>query len=233
MNKLTENLIKKTEILGKQYKIYDGNGMFLLIHPNGSKYWRMKYTFDGKSKLASFGVWPKVSLKEARERRHEAKEKIKIGINPVEEKRNIKQSKNYQHGKKTTSESLRGTGSTNVSHRFLRLHSPEGEIRQTGVLLKLLKSSVFDNAGKKSVSWFDKEELAEMCGNIYRNRRDLFQIIWNFYLSIPVINIAVLFVLLIILMDFFPALFTTFLYFILTVCSTVAYGFWEETKLEE
>ena len=39
----------------------------------------MKYTFDGKSKLASFGVWPGVSLKEARERMHEAKQKIKMG----------------------------------------------------------------------------------------------------------------------------------------------------------
>ena len=67
MNKLTENSIRKAQILEKQYKIYDGEGMFLLIHPNGSKYWRMKYTFDGKSKLASFGVWPGVSLKEARE----------------------------------------------------------------------------------------------------------------------------------------------------------------------
>ena len=68
MDKLTENSIKKAEINEKQYKIYDGGGMFLLIHPNGSKYWRMKYTFDGKSKLASFGVWPGVSLNEARKK---------------------------------------------------------------------------------------------------------------------------------------------------------------------
>ena len=94
MNKLTESSIKKAEILEKQYKIYDGNGMFLLVHPNGSKYWRMKYTYDGKSKLASFGVWPKVSLKEARERREEARGEIKIGINPVDEKRKNKQIKN-------------------------------------------------------------------------------------------------------------------------------------------
>ena len=84
MNKLTENLIRKAQILEKQYKIYDGDGMFLLIHPNGSKYWRMKYTFDGKSKLASFGVWPGVSLKEARESRHEAKHKIKIIRRPCQ-----------------------------------------------------------------------------------------------------------------------------------------------------
>ena len=96
MNKLTENSIRKAQILEKQYKIYDGDGMFLLIHPNGSKYWRMKYTFDGKSKLASFGVWPGVSLKEARERRHEAKQKIKMGINPVEENRKNKQLQQRQ-----------------------------------------------------------------------------------------------------------------------------------------
>ena len=88
MNKLTEISIRKAQILEKQYKIYDGDGMFLLIHPNGSKYWRMKYTFDDKSKLASFGVWPGVSLKEARERRHEAKQKIKMGISKSSSTRN-------------------------------------------------------------------------------------------------------------------------------------------------
>ncbi len=77
MNKLTESSIRKAETYEKQYKIYDGDGMFLLVHPNGSKYWRMKYTFEGKSKLASFGVWPQVSLKEAREMRQDAKQKIK------------------------------------------------------------------------------------------------------------------------------------------------------------
>ena len=106
MNKLTENSIRKAQILEKQYKIYDGEGMFLLIHPNGSKYWRMKYTFDGKSKLASFGVWPGVSLKEAREKRYEAKQKIKIGINPVEEKRKNKQLQQKQRKVKVSNESV-------------------------------------------------------------------------------------------------------------------------------
>ena len=81
MNKLTENAIREAPVREKQYKIYDGDGMFLLIHPNGSKYWRMKYKFDGKSKLASFGVWPGISLKEARKRRNDAKHKIKRGKN--------------------------------------------------------------------------------------------------------------------------------------------------------
>ena len=90
MDKLTELSIKQARPRKKQYKIFDGGGMFLLIHPNGSKYWRMNYNFGGKNKLASFGVWPQISLKEARSRRYEAKKKIKDGVNPIEEKRDEK-----------------------------------------------------------------------------------------------------------------------------------------------
>ena len=233
MNKLTEISIRKAQILEKQYKIYDGDGMFLLIHPNGSKYWRMKYTFDGKSKLASFGVWPGVSLKEARERRHEAKQKIKMGINPVEEKRKNKQLQQKQSTDKVNNESVQAKESATVSYKWLSLLSPQGKGRETEASLQLLKSNVFDNAGRKPFSLLDKQELNEILGNIYRNRRDLFQIIWDFYLSFPILNIAVLFLLLLIVMDFFPALLTTMLYFILTVCTAVAFGLWEEKKVQE
>ena len=233
MNKLTENSIRKAQILEKQYKIYDGEGMFLLIHPNGSKYWRMKYTFDGKSKLASFGVWPSVSLKEARERRYEAKQKIKIGVNPVEEKRKNKQLQQKQSTDKVNNESVQAKECATESNKWFRLLSPQLKMRETEASLQLLKSNVFDNAGKKPLSLLDKQELNEMLGNIYRNRRDLFQIIWDFYLSFPILNIAVLFLLLLILMDFFPALLTTMLYFILTVCAAVALGLWEEKKVQE
>ena len=207
--------------------------MFLLIHPNGSKYWRMKYTFDGKSKLESFGVWPGVSLKEARGRRHEAKQKIKMGINPVEEKRRNKQFQKKQSKDNVNDGSVQANESGTVSNRWFRLFSTQGERRETEASLRLLKTNVFDNAGNKPSSLLDKQELNEILGNIYRNRRDLFQIIWDFYLSFPILNIAVLFLLLLIVMDFFPALLTTMLYFILTVCKAVAFGLWGEKKVQE
>ena len=233
MNKLTENSIRKAQILEKQYKIYDGDGMFLLIHPNGSKYWRMKYTFDGKSKLASFGVWPGVSLKQARERRHDAKQKIKIGINPVEEKRKNKQLQQKLTKVKVSNESVQSKKNPTAYNQWFRLLSPYGKGIEIEESLQLLKSNLFDNAGRKPFSLLDKQELNEILSNIYRNRRDLLQIIWDFYLSFPILNIAVLFLLLIIVMDFFPALLTTMLYFILTVCTAVAFVLWEEKKLEE
>ena len=233
MNKLTENSIKKAKILEKQYKIYDGDGMFLLIHPNGSKYWRMKYTFDDKSKLASFGVWPSVSLKEARESRQEAKQKIKMGINPVEEKRKNKQLQQKQSIDKVNNETVQSRESATVSNQWFSLLSHQGKGRETEASLQFLKSNVFDNAGRKPFSLPDKQELNEILGNIYRNRRDLFHIIWDFYLSFPILNIAVMFLLLLIVMDLFPALLTTMLYFILTVCTAVAFGLWEEKKVQE
>ena len=233
MNKLTENSIRKAQILEKQYKIYDGDGMFLLIHPNGSKYWRMKYTFDGKSKLASFGVWPGVSLKEARERRYEAKQKIKMGINPVEEKRKNKLLQQKQSTDKVNNKSVQAKESATVYNQWFRLLFTQRKLRETETSLQLLKSNVFDNAGRNPFSFLEKQELNEILGNIYRNRRDLFKIIWDFYLSFPILNIAVLFLLLLIVMDFFPALLTTMLYFILTVCTAIAFGLWEEKKVQE
>ena len=76
-NRLTELSIKQSKPKVKQYKITDGEGMFLRIFPNGSKYWQLQYWFEGKQKILSLGVWPEVSLKQAREKRFEAKKKIK------------------------------------------------------------------------------------------------------------------------------------------------------------
>ena len=87
-NRLTELSIKQSKPKDKQYKITDGEGMFLRIYPNGSKYWQLQYWFEGKQKILSLGVWPEVSLKQAREKRFEAKKTLKddknVGINNLQ-----------------------------------------------------------------------------------------------------------------------------------------------------
>lgn len=65
--------------------------MFLLVHPNGSRYWRLRYRFLGKEKTLALGVYPEVSLSEAREKRDTARKQIAEGIDPCEQKR-IKKS---------------------------------------------------------------------------------------------------------------------------------------------
>src|ERR1700678_1987572 len=74
----------------KPYKIADGEGLFLLIHPTGSKYWRLKYFFAGKEKLLALGVYPEITLSEARDRRSQARKVLASGNDPGERKKEAK-----------------------------------------------------------------------------------------------------------------------------------------------
>ena len=66
----------------KTARIFDGGGLYLEVRPNGSKYWRMKYRYNGKELLASFGVFPEVSLAEARAAREEVRRKLRHDEDP-------------------------------------------------------------------------------------------------------------------------------------------------------
>jgi integrase len=88
-DKLTELGIKKSKSSIKEKKLYDGKGLYLLLHTNGSKYWRVKYRFLGKEKVFSLGVWPNISLTDARKIRNEVKIVLKSGQDPNVVKNNI------------------------------------------------------------------------------------------------------------------------------------------------
>ncbi len=81
---LTVIKIKNAKEKDKQYKLTDGQGLCLLITPNGGKLWRFKYRFGGKEKLFSFGVYPEISLIDAREKRDAARKQVDNGIDPGE-----------------------------------------------------------------------------------------------------------------------------------------------------
>jgi integrase len=74
----------------KPYKIADGEGLFLLITPSGGKYWRLKYFFVGKEKLLALGVYPDVTLAEARDRSVQARKVLAAGNDPGETKKDAK-----------------------------------------------------------------------------------------------------------------------------------------------
>lgn len=71
----------------KPYKLTDGGGMYLLVNPDGAKYWRMGYRFDGTSKLLAFGKYPQVTLAEARDKRTAARKLLNDGIDPSQHKK--------------------------------------------------------------------------------------------------------------------------------------------------
>ncbi|EKZ6361129.1 TPA: integrase arm-type DNA-binding domain-containing protein [Klebsiella aerogenes] len=87
---LTDIKVRTAKPTDKQYKLTDGNGMHLLVHPNGSKYWRLQYRFGGKQKMLALGVYPDVSLADARARRDEARKLLANGIDPGDKKKNDK-----------------------------------------------------------------------------------------------------------------------------------------------
>jgi integrase len=87
---LTDTTIKAAKPIEKAYKIPDEKGMFLLVHTNGSKYFRLKYYFAKKEKLLALGVYPETSLKQAREKRDIARKQIADGIDPSEHRKATK-----------------------------------------------------------------------------------------------------------------------------------------------
>jgi integrase len=90
---LTDLQIRKAKPAEKTYRLSDGKGMYLEIAPTGSKYWRMKYLFDGKEKRAAFGVYPEVSLSDARAKCLEARKMLADGIDPGEHKKDQKRTR--------------------------------------------------------------------------------------------------------------------------------------------
>ncbi len=85
--KLNDTKIKSLQPQHKEKKHADGHGLFLLVHPNGSKYWRFRYRFAGKENNIAFGTYPLCSLKEARGKREEARKQISEGKNPAEQRK--------------------------------------------------------------------------------------------------------------------------------------------------
>ena len=79
---LSDVTVRNAKPRSKSYKVADGEGLFLLIMPNGSKYWRLKYFFAGKEKLLALGVYPDVTLAEARDRRGQARKVLAAGNDP-------------------------------------------------------------------------------------------------------------------------------------------------------
>ena len=90
---LTDRACKNAKPKNKPYKLYDDQGLFLLIHPNDSKYWRLKYRVGGKEKLLALGVYPAVSLACARDKRDEARKLHGQGVDPGAAKQEAKRTK--------------------------------------------------------------------------------------------------------------------------------------------
>lgn len=87
---LTAIKVQQAKPKEKPYKLSDGQNLFLYVHPNGGRYWRYRYHWQGKEKTLAIGIYPDISLAEARERRDEARKLKARNIDPGEFKQEQK-----------------------------------------------------------------------------------------------------------------------------------------------
>ena len=78
--KLNARQVETAKPKDKPYKLADGGGMYLEVFPNGTKSWRMKYRIAGKEKRVVFGVYPTITLADARSKRDDAKKLLVNGV---------------------------------------------------------------------------------------------------------------------------------------------------------
>ncbi len=89
---LTDIQVRTAKPKEKVYKLADGNGLYLQVTTTGGKWWRFRYFFGGKEKMISFGTYPDISLAEARDKRHDARNMVAHGINPGAERKALKEA---------------------------------------------------------------------------------------------------------------------------------------------
>ncbi|EHR7450205.1 tyrosine-type recombinase/integrase [Salmonella enterica] len=140
--KLTARQISTAKPTEKPYKLSDGGGLYLLVNPNGSRYWRMKYRYAGKEKLLSIGVYPDVTLAEARDKRTQAKRILAAGDDPSEVKQAEREAKNL---------------AANNSFELLALEwhehkKPNWSSGYADDIMEYLRKDIFPYIGKKAIT---------------------------------------------------------------------------------
>ncbi|MCP3671409.1 MAG: tyrosine-type recombinase/integrase, partial [Gammaproteobacteria bacterium] len=139
--------VKNAKPGDKARKMADGGGLFLLVHPNGSKYWRLKYRFAGKEKLLALGVYPEVGLKQAREGRDDARKLLRAGVDPGEAK---KAAKVVQGG----ADSFEA-----ITREWFDKFSPGWAVSHSVKVIRRFEKDIFPYLGKSTINKIKAPEL--------------------------------------------------------------------------
>jgi integrase len=146
---LTDTTIRNAKPGAKPIKIFDANGLFLLLGPTGSRWWRFKYRIEKKEKLLSFGTYPEISLKTAREMRDEARKLLAIGIDPSEHRKAQKLSKT--EGAANSFEIIAREWFAKFSPNWVESHSSK--------IIKRLENDIFPWLGARPIAEISAPEL--------------------------------------------------------------------------
>jgi len=146
---LTDIAIRTAKLKDKPYKLSDAGGLYLLIQPNGSKYWRLKYRFAGKEKLLSIGVYPVINLSEAREKSLDAKKLLANNIDPSQTKKKDKLNQliNTEHSFET------------IAHDWHNNQKQRWSVGHATSIYKRLQADILPLLGSKQINEIKAPEL--------------------------------------------------------------------------
>ncbi|MDX8000216.1 DUF4102 domain-containing protein [Xenorhabdus sp. Reich] len=154
--KLTDLVIKRAKAKEKAYTLADGNGLSLLIDTNGSKGWRYRYQFAGKTKMISLGVYPVVTLTEARAKRDEARKLVANGINPSEARK----------AEKISAANLIENTFENIAHEWYEKRVDRWSSSYAEEMMETFEKDVFPYIGSRPIAEIKPMELMAILSRI-------------------------------------------------------------------
>jgi hypothetical protein len=146
---LTDTAIRNAKPGEKPIKLFDERGLYLELSPTGGKWWRLKYRFGGKEKRLSLGVYPDVSLKEARDRRDGARKLLADGVDPSE---NRKAEKSARANHAANSFEV-------VAREWLAKYSPRWAANHGGRVVQRFERDIFPWIGRRPIADITAPEL--------------------------------------------------------------------------
>lgn len=152
--KLTATEVKNAKPREKQYKLFDGGGLFLLIAPSGGKWWRFKYQFGGKEQLLSLGTYPEISLQQARERANDTRKQVALGVDPSENRKAVKATQSDSNTFEV------------VAREWFAKNAPTWAPKHSEKIIRRLESDIFPWLGKKAVKEISAKELLDVLRKI-------------------------------------------------------------------
>ena len=148
---LTDTRIRNAKPQAKAYKLSDGGSMYLLVKPDGGRYWRLDYRFAGKRRTLALGVYPITTLSSARTERDEARRLLARDIDPNATKKARKRAARIARG--TTFESIAREWMANQRHRLAH--------RYSALILARLEADIFPQIGSRPISEINAPELLD------------------------------------------------------------------------
>ena len=147
---LTDTKVRAARATENPYKLADSRGLYLQVNPNGGRYWRFNYRFNGKQKTLALGTYPDVPLARARERHYEARRELAEGIDPGAAKQAV--SRDFE----------------TVARAWLAHWRPGRSERYVDYVVTRLEGDVFPDIGARPVAELTAAEFRDAVRKVER-----------------------------------------------------------------